>query len=975
MAKKDTNKSSLLARWKSKKKVDDVIKTIDKAPEGIKIPLSYGQKRLWFLQQMHPENPFYNYSETYTFDGKLDDNLLIACLKRVYQDHDILRTTYHIENGEIFQKVNNDAQLKVTQQDLTGLNEEDSKLKAKAIIETEAKTPFDLAHGPLLRNVLIKISPTHHILQMTMHHIITDEWSLKIYIQKLSKYYKSGGLALKSQNTKSNIQYADFAYWEQKNGINEKHLDYWKQQLSGEISSLNLPTDFPRPIQPNFKGAISSSETYSVEFSQKLLLLANTFNTTPYVIMLSVYYVFLYRCSGQTDILIGSPITKRDHESLENMIGFFLDTIVLRTHTDPAMTFKNLVNEVRKNTLDAFENKDLPFSVLVKELNIERLLSSNPFFQVMFVYNEKNKTPIFDEGIELNHKLLDPKVSKFDLTLFISEKDNKLSTTFEYSTELFSASSIDRFQNYFKLLLEGIVANPDSKLSEIPMLTKHEKQLFLNQKTKIKNTFSEYTGIHNIIEDISRKQPNNIAVTFKEDTFSYKELNDKANLVASHLMSSTKKHNEIIGLCMNRSIDMIVGILGILKAGCAYLPIDPEYPKDRIGFMLNDAQVNTIVTKQELSSLLPNKDNHIIHIEALDKLPDSKPISTPSCKPSDLAYVIYTSGSTGKPKGVPITHENIINSTGGRLDFYDENPSAFLLMSSISFDSSKAGIFWTLCTGGNIVITEKRIEQDIEKIANIIQEQGISHSLMLPSLYALILQYIDSKKLKSLKTIMVAGEACSNSLCKNHFEKLPHVNLYNEYGPTEASVWCIAHKMIKENSHDTSIPIGKPVANAEVYLLDEKLNLSPFGSVGEIYIGGAGLTKGYINRPDLNALAFITNPFNPSKKLYKTGDLGRYRNDNTIEFLGRADQQIKIRGYRVELNEIEKAIKSYNQSVSEAYVLVEDNSTLSDNNDIKLDDLESFTEHIHDSEIDRIITSIKALDNDQKKYLLNQLNV
>ena len=434
MAEKDTNKASLLARWKSKKKVDASVNNIKKVPTGINIPLSYGQKRLWFLQQLYPNNAFYNYSEAYTFEGNLKHNLIIESLKQIHQQHDILRTTYHIENNEIYQKVNHTAELYIQQYDFTNLSDDESNSETQKIIESHAKHYFNLTKGPLIKTVLIKISETRHILQITMHHIITDEWSLRILREQLSKLYQAKILNTKIPVNHTNIQYADYAYWQLKQGVNSAHLNYWKQKLSGDIPTLNLTTNFSRPIQTKFKGAISKTEEYSEEFSKNMLALSNSLDITPYVLMLSAFYVFLHRCSGQTDVLIGSPISNRDHKSLEDVLGFFIDTIVLRTQIDPTASFKDLVSEVRQNTLDAFSNKNIPFDVLVKELKVSRALATNPFFQVMFVYNEKVEIPAFSEDLKLNHKLLDPKVSKFDLTLFVSHENDKLSTTFEYST-------------------------------------------------------------------------------------------------------------------------------------------------------------------------------------------------------------------------------------------------------------------------------------------------------------------------------------------------------------------------------------------------------------------------------------------------------------------------------------------------------------------------------------------------------------
>jgi len=972
--KKEPQKRSLLDRWKNRDKQNTSVNPIEKAPADINTPLSHGQQRLWFLQQMYPKNAFYNYSETYTFKGNLNEQALAESLKSVYKDHDILRTTYHIENGLVFQKVNDDFELHVDMHDLSALAEADKKTKRKKIIEANAVKYFDLAKSPLLRATLIKVNATEHILQITLHHIVNDKWSMRIFTEHLAGHYRSLSLNDNSFSKKTALQYTDYAYWQSKNEIDKNSLSYWKNKLSGNISELNLPTDHTRPLHPTFKGALSFTQKYSKTTSNTILELAKQLETTPYVILLSVYYVFLYRCSGQTDISVGSPVSNRDNKALEDIIGFFIDTIVLRTNIAPSMSFKDLATQVRQNTLDAFANKNTHFDVLVKALNTERSLAINPFFQVMFIYFPESKLPSFSNELNVTHELLDTQVSKFDLTIFISEENGYLSTTFEYSTELFEESTIKRFQTYFKLLMDGIASNPDQSILELPMLTDSEKNFFLNQKKPVSSHFSEFKGIHNIIENISVSHPNNTAVTYKTHSISYKTLNDKATLFANHLTNRVKTPNEIVGLCLDRSVDMVVAMLAILKSGCAYLPIDPEYPEQRIRFMIDDAKVNTVITQQHFSHIFKAQDTEQLFIETLNTPVSPIKQKFTIANDTDIAYVIYTSGSTGQPKGVPVTHKNIISSTAGRLDFYDDTPNAFLLMSSISFDSSKAGIFWTLCTGGNLVIAEKRIEQDIDKIGNTIEAQAISHTLMLPSLYKLIHEYVDDTKLKPLKTVIVAGEACYPDLASAHFNKLNSVKLYNEYGPTEATVWCTAHQI--KNADSQTISIGKPVAGAEIYLMDKHLNLVPFGSTGEIYIGGKGLAKGYLNNPELSDKAFVVNPFNPSEKLYKTGDLGKYNNNNDIEFLGRADDQIKIRGFRVELNEIEKTIKDYNATIKNAIVLVDDAT----NSDIENLDETLSTNHLvdilkkmDDKDLDAIFSSINSLNNDEKEYLLNQI--
>lgn len=920
---KEKKAPSLLDRWKSRDTNKSITDTIEKVPEGIKIPLSSGQKRLWFLEQMYPENPFYNYSETYTFEGELQVDALIKGLKLIYKNHDILKTTYHIKNDEVFQKTDDNFKIDVSFIDISNLDGENLKLKYESLIDANAKVFFDLEKGPLVRYLLLKTGSKKHILQVTMHHIITDKWSMRLFRDELAGYYKSiiSGETVLEKKTK--IQYTDYAYWQSKIEIDNTKLNYWKNKLSGNIPDLNLPTDFKRPLRPSFKGAASNTHIYNKKLSGDILKLSKEFETTPYVLMLSVYYIFLQKFSGENDIFIGSPVTNRNLKDLEELIGFFNETVVLRNTILPEMSFKEIVQKVKESTLEAFANKDVPFETLVNELKVERSIAGNPFFKVMFLYHSVPKNPFFDNKVSLSHTWFDLKVSKFDLTIYVSEDDGILSSTFEYASDLFKESTVNRFLESFNLILEDVISHPEKPILSVDCITNLEKNLIKNPKNSTNKYFSEYTGIHNIIEEIAKKYPENIALTFNQSSISYKSLNDKSNHLANVLLNSTKSRNEVIGLCVNRSMEMIIGLLAILKSGCAYLPIDPEYPEYRIKFMLDDAKVNNIITEENLAGLFEKTNVSQILIDDLNYNNKTTDYPLPKTKETDLAYIIYTSGSTGKPKGVPITHKNIINSTAGRLDFYEKNPTSFLLMSSISFDSSKAGIFWTLCTGGNLVITKKRIEQDIDLISNIIEQHKVSHTLMLPSLYQVILNNTDVSKLKSLNTVIVAGEACSITMCKNHLNTLKNVSLYNEYGPTEASVWCIAHKVELEDLNREQIPIGKQVANSDIYLLDMNKKRVPFGVSGEIYIGGNNLSKGYLNRNDLTSQVFIDNPFKIGDKIYKTGDLAKYNTDGTIHFIGRADQQIKIRGYRVELDDIEKTISNYS-TVNRAIVLVKE---------------------------------------------------
>lgn len=930
---KNTNKASLLKQWKSKTKSSAVSLKIPKAPDDVIIPLSHGQKRLWFLQQLYPQSPFYNYSESYVFEGKLDVAKLTKALELVCNDHDILRSTYHMNDGELFIKVAQKTNIHISEHDLSSQSTDEAELSAKNIMLAEAKTAFDLSEHPIVLVSVIKISASKHILLLTLHHISTDKWSMGVLRSEWARYYKTLCANQPLSSPSISIQYSDFTYWQQTQKVDEAQLEYWTNKLSGDIPLINLPTDFSKPSEPSFEGGASPTQYFSKELSTQILALSKKLEVTPYVLFLSVYYVLLFRYSGQNDILVGSPVASRDQQVLENLIGFFNDTVVLRCELAPEMSFVELVSKVKQTTLEAFTNKDVPFDTLVKELKLERSLSINPFFQVMFLYHAVPETPSFGSDLSLQHTFFDAGVSKFDLTLYISEEEGILSSTFEYTSDLFKAESIERFQEHFKNLLESIVVEENRSISEIPLLTEKENQFFISQKSNTKNPFSEYQGIHDIIQEVARKNPNHLAVSFNDKSINYSELNRRAKVLAEQILAKTKKRNELVALCIERSIDMIVGLVAILKAGCAYVPIDPSYPAHRIDFMLNDAEVGVVVTQSKLIVLFDKHDNQIVSVDAIDMESSKVTTELPVVKENDLAYMIYTSGSTGQPKGVPITHKNIINSTGGRLNFYNKNPDAFLLMSSISFDSSKAGIFWTLCTGGNLVIAENRIEQDISRVAEVIQQHKVSHTLMLPSLYALILEHGETTKLESLNTVMVAGESCPTYLCMQHFEKFENVELYNEYGPTEATVWCIAHKIEKAQTSGI-ISLGKPVANAEIYLLDKFQNRVPFGAIGEIYVGGEGLSGSYYKRPDLTSKAYVENPFENSKdeKLYKTGDLGRYRSDGSIDFLGRSDQQVKIRGYRIEIDEIEKAILAI-ENIKSCVVLVE---TFGENNTKRL---------------------------------------
>lgn len=919
---KPASKLSLLSRWKNRDKKPVQATEITKIPDNIAIPLSNEQKRLWFLQQLNPDNPFYNYAELYRLEGNIDAKLFEKSIRFIEEKHDVLRANFLVdENGVPKVQIHPSAYFKFAYVDFSEESLETATTKATNLIDTKTSYAFNLASETLLQPTLIKVSEKNYLFLIVMHHIITDKWSMKVFRKEWVANYDQLTKGITPKITKPEIQYASYAHWQSKQAVNKTHLAYWKEKLSGEITPLKLTTDYPKKAQPTYKGTFDK-QFYDNETADAFFELCKKMDATAYITMLSVYYVLLQKYSNQTDILIGTPITKREKTSLENLIGFFNDTLVLRTKIDTTTSFANLVKAVKKTTLDAFEHKDIYFDTLVKTLKPERSLSVHPFFQVMFLYHKVPETPKFNEDIKIAYEPYDSGVAKFDVTLYISEDKGALMSLMEYETDLFEAATIQRMHQHFSNILKTVIQNPEIIVDDIQLHNEEDMVFFNKIAPNFQEYENEYSGIHDLITAQAEKNPEAIALAFKDEKLTYKALNQKANIIAKTLIQQGIKTNNIVGLCIERSIHMIVAMLGILKSGAAYLPLDPEYPAERTAYILANANAKLLLTQQKL--VHAHSPLKTLTLEAINTKELTEHIILPKVDKEDLAYVIYTSGSTGNPKGVPISHNNIINATLARTDYYHENPSAFLLMSSISFDSSKAGIFWSLCSGSTLVISEKHLEQNIELLTQRIAEHNVSHTLMLPSLYTQIITFGEVKKLTSLKSVIVAGEACATNLVANHFNTLPSVNLYNEYGPTESTVWCIAHKITKEDAQKSSVPIGIPIKNIQVFILNENLQRVPFGTEGELYIGGLGLAKGYLNDKEKTTQSFVEHPFAADKeqKLYKTGDLAKFNKAGYIEFLGRKDQQVKVRGYRIELDEIEQVITK-NKQVAQVVVAVE----------------------------------------------------
>lgn len=890
------------------------------------IPLSFAQERLWFLHQLDPQSPAYNMHNVVRIQGELDKNILTESFRTLIQRHRILRTTFGTKDGYPHQKTSSEIHFEIQVIDL-GIQAQGAR-SVEDLIKTEIRCPFDLVQGPLLRVVLVRQAEKDHILVLTIHHILFDEWSNELLWGELSTIYRALSDGEKPSLPDLPVQYTDFTVWQKQQIYRQKEeqLVYWRQQLEGELPFIELPVDYPRPAQQTFHGALQWRQLPGPLYAQ-LKSLNQELGTTMFMLLLSAFQLLLTRYTGQSDILVGAPIANRSRPETKGLIGLFLNTLVFRANLEKDVPFVEFASRTRQSALDAFKHQDLPFEILVDELHPRRVQSHNPLFQVMFVHQKSALDALDLPGLMISEVPVDPGVAKFDLTLFAQESNDILSIGLEYNINLFNSQTADRILGHYQTLLESILENPQKQISDLQILTSVERAFLLRDWNDTSAGSIPETSIHELIELQIARRPDDIAVVDRARQLTYRELDERANQLAHYLRRLGIGPDVPVGLLLERSTEMITAILAVLKAGGAYLPLDPDYPRERLALMIRNARAPVILTQEKYTDSMPGHEAKIIAID-LD-WNDIAEESTSSPEkiggPDNLAYIIYTSGSTGIPGGVPVSHRNLVHSTLARDYFYPGQVKSFLLLSSFTFDSSVAGIFWTLCQGGKLVLPPQRIEQDMTQLAEIIAHHRITHTLCLPTLYTLLLELADRARLSSLRAVIVAGEECQPGLVKRHFDNLPRVELYNEYGPTETTVWSTAYK-ITPDFKGNRVPIGRPIPNAQNYILDRYSQPAPIGVTGELCIGGPGLTAGYLNDPEKTSRKFIQASFpgEPPRRLYRTGDRARYLPDGNIEFLGRLDLQIKVRGNRVEMGEIESALQRL-PDVREAVVDVIDN--------------------------------------------------
>jgi len=901
------------------------------------IPLTLAQQQVWLHAQLAPEMPVYNEPFTVHRTGALDVGALQRSLNEIIRRHEAWRTTFAVSNGQPVQVVHPPFEIRLEVDDLRNLPEPERIAEALRLATEDACRSFNLAKLPLLRARLVRLAAEEYRLFVNCHHLIFDGISgYQVFLPELARLYQAFSDPAAASSSHCSVlpelsfQYGDFALWQRQQMHGDearRRIEYWCRQLGGNLPVLQLPTDRSRTGAESFRGAMQAF-VLTGDLSDGLRLLSQRHGVTLFMTLLAALDTLLYRYSSQEDILVGSITAGRNRSGTEKLLGFFLNTVVLRTNLSGDPTFSELLDRVRKVTIDALSNDDVPLDEILKELHPDRRLARNPLFRVLLSL-EPSLSEV-DSGWNLTPIDVGTSTSKFDLCLVLDDRSDGLSGRLIYSTDLFDASTVANFVECWRTLLQSVVANPDEHISRVAILSDRERHKLLVEFNQTEAADPAMFA-HKQFELQAKKTPNVDAVKCGDRVLTYRELDERANKLAHHLRDLGVGPNALVALSVERSLEMVVGILGILKAGGAYVPLDPAYPKERLEFMLGDCGAGVLLTQSHLASIgLSFKAMRAVCLDTDWKEIEEEPASDAAVElvPEDLAYVIYTSGSTGGPKGVQITHANLAHSTAARVNYYGRAGGSFLLLSSFAFDSSVAAIFHPLCVGASLTIPNAEFNADGRQIAELVFKNKISNILCIPSLYGQVLESGDNRQLASLRTAIVAGESCSQQLVAMHYRKLPDVELFNEYGPTEATVWSTVYRC-KTEQEFSSIPIGRTIANTQLYVLDRNLQLVPNGVPGELYIGGAGVARGYLNRPELTQQKFLPLPFgvDPDAKVYRTGDQVRWLGSGDLQFLGRIDEQVKIRGMRIELGEIE-AILSKHPDVRESAVAVEQDQRL-----------------------------------------------
>ncbi|WP_392890556.1 amino acid adenylation domain-containing protein [Pseudomonas migulae] len=890
--------------------------------------LSYAQQRMWFLWQLDAQSGAYNLPGAVRLTGALSLPALEQAFASVVERHETLRTVFQRQADDTLLQVPVRAPLVIKHVDFSALPETERERAVAEAAEQQSVQPFDLSFGPLLRVTLLKLAEQEHVLLLTLHHIVSDGWSMNVLIDEFIRCYDAFEAGAQPQLAPLPIQYSDYALWQRRwleAGEQARQLDYWQAQLGDEHPVLELPTDHSRPAMPSYRGT-RYEFAVDPQLAEQLRTTAQKHNITLFMLLLGAFNALLHRYTGQTDIRVGVPIANRNRAEIEGLIGFFVNTQVLRTRLDGHTRVDDLLRAIKDTALGAQAHQDLPFERLVEALKLERSLSHTPLFQVM--YNHQPQVADMSSistasGLVLGAIEWEGRTTQFDLTLDTYEQGGKLHAALTYASDLFDAPTIARMAQHWTRLLQAMVVDTNQRVGELPMLAADEQRVLVHDWNRTAETYPVEQCLHELIHAQALRTPEASALVFGDLQLTYAQLDVRTNQLAHYLREQGVGPDVLVGIAVERSLEMVIGLLAILKAGGAYVPLDPEYPAERLAYMIEDSAITVLMTQSSLVGTLPTEGIKVI---ALDQDKDwldgySETCPQVSVNPLNLAYVIYTSGSTGKPKGAGNSHAALVNRLCWMQQAYGLDGSDSVLQKTpFSFDVSVWEFFWPLMTGARLVVAPPGAHREPARLIRLIGEFGISTLHFVPSMLQAFIHEPGVEACTSLKRIACSGEALPLDAQLQVFARLPGAGLFNLYGPTEAAI-DVTHWTCVDEGAD-SVPIGRPIANLRTHVLDAQLLPVPAGVAGELYLGGAGLARSYHRRPGLTAERFVPCPFHDGARLYRTGDRVRQRADGVIEYLGRLDHQVKLRGLRIELGEIETRLMQH-PLVREAVVLVQ----------------------------------------------------
>jgi len=904
--------------------------TRDPASGKFQVPTSWAQQRLWFIDQLEGGGAGYLIPTTIRLRGPLDQMALKSALDTIVQRHEVLRTVFVVVDGTPSQDIASGGSFRLERIDLARIGNPERDEEVRRQRAEEALTPFDLSTGPLIRGRLLRIEPQEHLLLITMHHIISDGWSMGVFVREMSDLYSSHCGERHTSLTPLTLQYSDYAHWQQewlRGEVLQKQLEYWRETLRGPLPVTELPTDRPRPNTQSYRGR-NLPVLVDAGLTSDLRAFAQRHELTLFMVLYAAWSILLARLTGQSDVIVGTPIANRQRPELESLIGFFVNTLALRVEVHNQLPLDQFLRQVKEVTLGAYGHQDVPFEKVVEAVQPARTLSRNPIFQVMLALQNTPRADLNMTGLQATFEQPVDEPSIFDLFLSLDERDGELTGTLNYATDLFDEATVERWFACFSLLLRELVQRVDSNVGDLSLLPAAERTQVLKHFNATQMAVGVEQRVHELFESQVRQTPDAIAVMHGDQHISFAQLNAKANQLARYLVNLGVGTDEVVGICVSRGVPMVLGVLAILKAGAAYLPLDPNYPPDRLRHMLEDAAPRVVLTQEALQAGLPATQAELVLLDpTLEQLTGHLDENLPlPGRAEDLVYLIYTSGSTGRPKGTAMPHRAMVNLIQWhRQTLGDTVGQRVLQFAALSFDVAFQEIFTTLCTGGTLVMLDEWVRRDVPALMQLLNAQRIHRLFVPPLMLQTLAEYAASRGTvpSDLRDVITAGEQLKVSAeIIGFFEQLPGCRLHNHYGPTETHV--VTALTLEGNPKQWPVlpSIGRPIGNTQMYVLDGAREPVPMGVTGEIYIGGCGVARGYLGRPELTAERFIRDPFSPDPeaRLYKTGDLGRWTTHGTLEYLGRNDHQVKLRGYRIEMGEIESQLARHTQ-VKEAVVI------------------------------------------------------